>query len=315
MNDKKYQIFISSTFADLKDERLAAMNSIINLRHIPIGMEGFPAIDQEQMSYIKRLIDECDYYVLIIANRYGSVGPDGLSFTEQEYDYAVSKGKHVLAFINNAGDELDCDAPEPLTAFKRKVSTGRIIKHWDNKSPLELAVYKSLGEAFDADPRVGWVRGDAAIDAKVFHDLEQARAKIAELELISRSITLPNNIAGLDHNIVIPFTFKKYVSGTGYPAADSINLSLRDIFTAIAQNFRVWKTEGSLALTLKTYLRRSERDFAIATPVSVLLLNQFELLGLMRSTVMQSTSGPSYVYYQLTNIGESLLKDGLAIRA
>jgi hypothetical protein len=45
MLDKKYQIFISSTFADLKDERQAAMNSVIDLRHIPIGMEGFPAID------------------------------------------------------------------------------------------------------------------------------------------------------------------------------------------------------------------------------------------------------------------------------
>lgn len=315
MHDKKYQIFISSTFADLKDERQAAMNSVIDLRHIPIGMEGFPAIDEEQMSYIKRLIDECDYYLLLIANRYGSISPRGTSFTEEEYEYAVSRGKHVLAFINNAGAPSECDAPQSLSAFKQKVSTGRIVKHWTNQGSLELAVFRSLSEAFELDPRVGWVRGDVAIDPKVYVELESARERIKELETLIQSTTPPEDVAGLNHELVIPYSFKEYLQGKGYPKGNSMKKTLGDVFLAIGHEFRTWKAAGALAAALKSGLGIGFRDFSIPDTVSVQILNQFELLKLMRSAVMQSTGGTSYVYYQLTSAGEATLKQSLAIRS
>ena len=80
---KRYQIFISSTYNDLKEERQAVLESILKLRHIPVGMEQFVATNEEQFGYIKRLIDETDYYVLIIGNRYGTLGEDGISYTER----------------------------------------------------------------------------------------------------------------------------------------------------------------------------------------------------------------------------------------
>ena len=58
----------------------------------PSHVEFFPAADEEQWEFIKRVIDDCDYYVLIIGGRYGSLTPDGISYTEQEYDYAMSIG-------------------------------------------------------------------------------------------------------------------------------------------------------------------------------------------------------------------------------
>ena len=71
---KKYQVFISSTFRDLIDERQDAIRSVLDLGHIPSGMEVFPAADMEQFEYIKRIVDECDYYVLVIGGRYGLCG-------------------------------------------------------------------------------------------------------------------------------------------------------------------------------------------------------------------------------------------------
>ena len=65
---KRYQIFISSTYKDLKNERLAVEKAVLKLRHIPVSMERFTASDDSQFSYIKRLIDDTDYYVLIIGN-------------------------------------------------------------------------------------------------------------------------------------------------------------------------------------------------------------------------------------------------------
>ena len=99
--DKKYQIFVSSTFIDLKEERQAVLKAVQEAEYIPSGMEMFPATDEEQFNFIKRIIDNCDYYVVIIAGRYGSLAPDGISYTEKEYDYAVSKGIRVLAFVRN----------------------------------------------------------------------------------------------------------------------------------------------------------------------------------------------------------------------
>jgi Domain of unknown function (DUF4062) len=85
----KFQVFVSSTYNDLVQERQDALKSILDLGHIPSGMEGFFAADQEQLTYIEKIIDECDYYVLIIAGRYGSVDADGVSYTEREYNYAL----------------------------------------------------------------------------------------------------------------------------------------------------------------------------------------------------------------------------------
>ena len=54
-----------------------------------------------------KVVDECDYYVLIIGARYGSTDAAGVSFAEKKYDYAVEQGKTVLAFIHgDAGSIL-----------------------------------------------------------------------------------------------------------------------------------------------------------------------------------------------------------------
>lgn len=79
----------------------------MELECIPAGMEAFPAIDEEQFEFIKRVIDDCDYYLLVIGGRYGSVSEKlGLSYTEMEYDYAVSKGIKVVAFFHKDPDSL-----------------------------------------------------------------------------------------------------------------------------------------------------------------------------------------------------------------
>jgi Domain of unknown function (DUF4062) len=99
--EKRYQVFISSTYADLKEERRAVIQTVIESNCIPAGMELFPAADEEQLAFIKRVIDDCDYYLLIIGGRYGSVDESGISYTEQEYDYAVSRGLWVIALLHD----------------------------------------------------------------------------------------------------------------------------------------------------------------------------------------------------------------------
>ena len=74
--DKVYQVFVSSTYADLVDERRRVSETLAKAGYVPAGMELFPATDQKQLEFIKRVIDRCDYYVVIIGGRYGSLADD-----------------------------------------------------------------------------------------------------------------------------------------------------------------------------------------------------------------------------------------------
>jgi Domain of unknown function (DUF4062) len=122
---KKYQVFISSTFTDLVQERQTAIRAVLDLGHIPSGMEIFPAADVEQLEYIKKVIDECDYYVLIIGARYGSMDAAGVSFTEKEYDYAVEHKKTVLAFIHGDPGSIAVNKADTDPALAAKLSAFR----------------------------------------------------------------------------------------------------------------------------------------------------------------------------------------------
>jgi hypothetical protein len=94
---RKLQVFISSTYSDLKEERQAAVEAILKAGHIPAGMELFTAGDKSQMATIERWIDESDVFMLILAGRYGSIEPTtGLSYVELEYDYAVAHGSLLM---------------------------------------------------------------------------------------------------------------------------------------------------------------------------------------------------------------------------
>jgi Domain of unknown function (DUF4062) len=46
--EKKYQIFVSSTYDDLGHERKAVAKTILELGDIPVGMEMFSAADESQ---------------------------------------------------------------------------------------------------------------------------------------------------------------------------------------------------------------------------------------------------------------------------
>jgi hypothetical protein len=200
---KKYSVFISSTFLDLEGEREIIRKLVIDMGYIPLGMESFPATNEEQFRYIQKVIDDCDYYILVIGGRYGSVTDDGISYTEKEYEYAISKNKVVLAFVHGSPDDfpakvLDKDPKlkEKLDAFRDKATTGRVVKFWNDINQLGYQAMTSLHQAVDSYPTVGWVRGDfqnvpevsaefRRAEGELFHikhEVNDLRKKIGEYE-------------------------------------------------------------------------------------------------------------------------------------
>ena len=51
--EKKYQIFISSTYKDLIEARSKVRDAILSMMHFPVGMEMFNAADEEQWEIIQ----------------------------------------------------------------------------------------------------------------------------------------------------------------------------------------------------------------------------------------------------------------------
>lgn len=163
--DKKYSVFVSSTYEDLKEARQEVVNALLQMNCFPIGMEYFNASDKSQWEVIKSLIDECDYYVLIIAGKYGSVEPkSGKSYTQLEYEYAKKVGVPTIAFLHEKPETLPNMYVEEmhkreLEEFRAEVKK-HLVKFWTDTTSLAGQVVLSLNPLFKASPRVGWMRAD-----------------------------------------------------------------------------------------------------------------------------------------------------------
>lgn len=217
--NKRYQVFVSSTYADLKEERQHVIQALMEMDCIPAGMELFPAADEEQWDFIKRVIDDCGYYLLIIGGRYGSTTEAGISYTEKEYDYAIDNGLKVIALLHEKPDEIsvaksDIDPAlrEKLRLFREKVSNNRLVKFWSKAEQLPGMLALSLQKTIKMYPAVGWVRTNAVASEEVLTDInalrkenDALRAKLAEIG--SAKPKGIENLAGLDEEFTVQGTY------------------------------------------------------------------------------------------------------------
>jgi hypothetical protein len=185
MSEKRYTVFLSSTFRDLVEERQAALRAILALGHFPTGMEVFPATGNAPWELISRVIADADYYILIIAGRYGSITAEGISYTEQEYEEAIKKGKHVLVFLHENPDilpvaksELSAKSRRRLERFRKRVTDAHHCKFWKDSNELALQITQGLLNAFDLSPVAGWVRSGGPDTVALLTEINELHQKI-----------------------------------------------------------------------------------------------------------------------------------------
>lgn len=185
--EKRYQVFISSTYEDLKEERKSIIEILLNAKFVPAGMEMFAASNEEQFKYIKKIIDNCDYYVLILGARYGSINlTSGKSFTEMEYDYAIEQKIPILAFVHSDPENINANKREKenvdlFNKFRIKVlKNSKMCKMWTEQSDLVANVLVSLVQIVDECPRIGWSRGEQDI-TELLTQINQLRIENNEL--------------------------------------------------------------------------------------------------------------------------------------
>lgn len=168
LRDKIYKVFVSSTYKDLKVERQKIRDAIVDMHCLPVTMESWAASNEEQFEFSKQKIDECDYYIVILGGMYGTIAPsEKLSYTEREYDYAVSQGIPVAAFVIEDLDTLPGNRKESsakriklVNCFRQKITANHMWGEWRNAEHLYSCIQRSLEEQINRYPRAGWIPGN-----------------------------------------------------------------------------------------------------------------------------------------------------------
>ena len=146
---------------------------------IPVGMEQFHAAPTSQWNIITKMIDECDFYLLVIGGRYGSIDEEtGISYTEKEYNYAKTKGMPVLVLIkeSSAITESEKDTGDDkyekmkrLDEFRERVKNDRnTVDFFTDINSLKYVTSPTFRNAINyAGDDAGWVRYQDVINEEV----------------------------------------------------------------------------------------------------------------------------------------------------
>jgi hypothetical protein len=329
--DTRYQVFVSSTYEDLHEERREVMQALLALDCIPTGMELFPAADDDSWTHIKRFIAGCDYYIVIVGGRYGSKGPTGKSYTEMEYDYAVEAEIPTLAFLHKDPGSIAASKTEPndegrtaLSAFRKKIESARHAKYWTASGDLAGTVTLSMASIMKLRPRVGWVRADLLPTESEAHEGLRLRRRIEELELriATAELAAPQGsetLARGDETISIHFRYEAdnvFRDGTEKFTWNSILSALGPVLIGTAPEQRLKDKLGEIfanryrdrhnVQAFHVYPR--DEDFQIVKL-------QLRALGLIHGVEGEGKTGRTVGAWTLTPYGDRVLTQVAAIRS
>jgi hypothetical protein len=192
---RKLQVFISSTYDDMLEERKNAVEAILQSNHIPTGMELFTSGDDSQIEIIKRWIDDADVFLLILGGRYGSIEKKTKkSFVQLEYEYAVEQKKQIFTIVLNDQEGFDkkkkllgADALEQVYSdqyneFRRLITEQKITRFYNTPEELKPHIILKLQEIEGLPGNHGW------ISYKELESVEELSVQYAMLTMLTNDI-------------------------------------------------------------------------------------------------------------------------------
>ena len=320
--NKNYQVFVSSTFEDLQEERKKVMEALLQMNCFPVGMEYFNASDESQWDVIKSLIDECDYYVLIVAGRYGSIEEStGKSYTQKEYEYALSINIPTIAFLYKddsslprAKTEIDPMICSKLELFKNDVKK-HLCKFWESSDQLASQVVLSLNSLIHTKPRTGWVKGDMTVSSeasaeilKLRNEIDDLNKKLQEVEI--RQPVGTEDLSQGDDEIILSFF-------TNLGDSEEERISWNDLLSLLGPHMLVESSEEDLKNALDEHFRfyiGYNRTWLIVEEDFRRVIVQLLALGLIQESTRTHSTSDKNIYWTLTPWGRNLLLRLKAIR-
>lgn len=319
------------------------MQALLELDCIPSGMELFPAANEDQWTLIKKVIDDCDYYMVILGGRYGSIGPDGFSYTEMEYRYALEIGKPILGFVHKDPSQIvakkietTLEGKNKLDSFRELVQT-RMCRFWDSPSDLGSQVSRSLVKLIKTHPAIGWVRGDQVPSEGATTEILSLRRTIEELE---KKLSFVANeapegarlLAQGQDEVSLGYTFAASEdrwahNGTTY-SVEAV-LTWDDIFSFLAPLMIDEADESALITALNGLVRSKEvprlkkeeslkglnlLEFKVKRDEFQTVKVQLRALGLITKSTKNRSVKDTATYWTLTAYGDNQLTRLRAIR-
>lgn len=322
--EKKYQVFVSSTYVDLQDERKAILKQLLELDCIPAGMELFPSTDEDQWTFIQQVIDESDYYIVIVGAKYGSVADDGLSYTEKEFDYAVKKGIPILGFVHGKPEnipqgkcEIDPERRKKLEAFISKIEK-RLRKDWISTEDLCSKVVTSLSREMKTHPRPGYIRGDKASNPEKLLELNE---KISELEKTIEKLQFskPEGIEDLakgDETFLIHFEIQDHFNMN---IGINTQLTWNKIIALLGPSMFDENNEASLKLLIEAYVKQTlsnkPRKCTIFQEDFGTIISQLFALGIIQKSEKKHAASDTAIYWSLTTYGQRFVIQLKAVKS
>ena len=148
---KGYEVFIASTLGDLEEEREAVARRVTDSGNSPILMERFPSSTGRHEDVIKSAIDHAEIIILIIGSRYGAlIREEGSSYTDYEYEYAVSLNKPIIVFMlseERLQEELnkaEKDRRNKIREFRDKIKAARQVFYFRDTEDLSVKFNTAL---------------------------------------------------------------------------------------------------------------------------------------------------------------------------
>jgi len=337
--EKKYQVFVSSTYEDLRKERQEVIHALLELDCIPSGMELFPAADEDQWSLITGVIDECDYYILILGGRYGSTNADGIGYTEMEYKYALETGKPIIAFLHKDPDSLPKknteQSEEGQKNFQefRNTAQQKMCKYWSTPAELGSVVSRSLIMLQKKHPGTGWVRGNLVPEREASLEILELRKEIERLEkkLNEARTQAPPGTEKLSQGgdqFDIAYTCSSRFGGDSYSWNPTFETNWDDIFYQISPLLIHEATDVQIRTALNNFIEESEipvlkksksgkghyfRGVAISDDDFQTIKVQLRALGLITQSVKNRSVKDTKTYWTLTPYGDSIMSQLRAI--
>ncbi len=343
--DKRYQVFVSSTYEDLREERQEIMQALLELDCIPAGMELFPAANEDQWTLIKNVIDDCDYYMVVIGGRYGSIGPNEISYTQMEYEYAVSLHKPVIAFLHKDPSSIPAkkteESPKGLKKLAefRTLAQQKMCKYWSTPADLGSVVSRSLVKLIKTNPAIGWVKADLLPDESATKEILRLRQKIEDLEnrleeTQQVSAIGTENLAQGEDFIELNYEFGAYKSSkysADFEYQDSFKTTWNAIFFEISPLLIDEASDLGLKRVLDSYVwqvkqefhsnKKELKDFTVKNfklnenDFNTIKVQFLALKLIVKSTKRKTRSvSDKSAYWMLTPLGENLMMSLRAIR-
>ena len=337
---RRYQVYISTTYSDMLQARHAITLPLLKMGMVPVGIDSDGAMANQLPAVTQKLIDESDYYMVLLGGRYGDLSPLGLSDLHREFIYAMSKRKPMLAFVHDRLESLAESAKETTREGQvRRSDFARLVEQkipthtWSSEQGLANSVTAIMPELLRQYPVSGWVRADMQVAAvpstPINTDVltQQIRDLTAEREELLATLRPPlTTLSRGSDTVAVQFSCSVYQNGDCKTAMADTTISWNQVFSCIAPLMLNPVAEPLMQKALEEFISRraldnvkaqhpkahAVRNVALASHSFNQIKVQLRALGLITRTSEKDARGMPL--WRLTAHGDSTMTNVMAVR-